>query len=477
MVQRNNREIELGPIEDRELGLASNEYASEETGQEEQSSKPETGYQQSKHLDDPVWLYLQELVETRLLSAEEERQLGSQIEEGKRLSAIEQECEARYGAPASAIYLLIALAEHFSNARLVFETLCHQLKLSPVAAIAQRVHDDELRKAIDGQIDRRLVDVIAESTGMTQGQTMRNLIQLSVESRLIPWQILEIASQRSSVAEFEKELKAPESHAELEKRLSEIALHFDQTRERACRAGELLIKSNLRLVVSVVKRYKVQGISFLDLIQEGNIGLIKAVQKYDHRRGYRFSTYATYWIRQAVSRAIAEQSRVLRLPVHVVDDISRLNRVKWQLAREHGHNPTREELASHTGISPEKLDRLQRAFSREPISLHKPLPLGEDGEGDQLVDFVADETIPSPETQAANAMLKNRVREVLATLQPKERRIIELRFGFTDGRRRTLKEVGKEFGVCRERVRQIEAKALNKLRHPSRSQKLKEYVE
>jgi len=476
MVQRNNLEIEPGPIENRELGMASNEYASEETGQEEQSPKTETGYQQIELPDELVGLYLQEFVETRLLSAEEERQLGSQIEEGKRLSAIEQECEARYGAQTSAIYLLIALAEHFCHARLVFETLCNQLKLSPAAAIAQRVQDYELRKAIDGQIDRRLVDVIAESTGMTQGQTMRTLIQLSVDSRLIPWQILEKASQRSSVAEFEKELKALESHAELEKRLSEIALHFDQTRERACRAGELLIKSNLRLVVSVARRYKVQGISFLDQIQEGNIGLIKAVQKYDHRRGYRFSTYATYWIRQAIGRAIAQQSRVLRLPVHVVDAILKLDRVKYQLAQEYGRDPTREELASHIGISYKKLDWLQRATSR-PISLQKPLLLGEDGEGDELVHFVADETIPSPETQAANAMLKNRVREVLASLRPQERRIIELRFGFTDGRSRTLQEVGKEFGVCRERVRQIEAKALNKLRHPSRSQKLNEYVE
>ncbi len=261
--------------------------------------------------------------------------------------------------------------------------------------------------------------------------------------------------------------KVPLLDAEKELEIAERMANGDEE------AKQMLIEANLRLVVSIAKRYVGKGMFFLDLIQEGNLGLMKAVEKFDYTKGYKFSTYATWWIRQAITRAIADQARTIRIPVHMVETIHKVSRYQRQLLQELGHEATPDEVAEKIGMSPEKVREIMK-IAQEPVSLETPIGEEEDS---HLGDFIPDDDSPAPQDAASYAMLREQIKEVLHTLTPREEHVLKLRYGLNDGRTHTLEEVGKEFNITRERIRQIEAKALRKLRHPSRSKRLKDFLD
>ena len=278
-----------------------------------------------------------------------------------------------------------------------------------------------------------------------------------------------VAAEKINILKGRMEEASEEEKEELKAEIKDLQKEVDLGSD----AKKRLAQANLRLVVSIAKRYVGRGMLFLDLIQEGNLGLIKAVEKFDYRKGYKFSTYATWWIRQAITRAIADQARTIRIPVHMVETINKLIRVSRQLLQELGREPSPEEIAEEMNMPVERVREILK-ISQEPVSLETPIGEEEDS---HLGDFIRDENVPVPADAAAFTLLKEQLEEVLGTLTEREQKVLTLRFGLEDGRARTLEEVGKEFNVTRERIRQIEAKALRKLRHPSRSRKLKDYLE
>lgn len=278
-----------------------------------------------------------------------------------------------------------------------------------------------------------------------------------------------VATEKINVLKGRLDGASEEEKAEIKKEIKTLQRDVDKGAD----AKKRLAEANLRLVVSIAKRYVGRGMLFLDLIQEGNLGLIKAVEKFDYKKGYKFSTYATWWIRQAITRAIADQARTIRIPVHMVETINKLIRVSRQLLQELGREPSPEEIAKEMNMPVERVREILK-ISQEPVSLETPIGEEEDS---HLGDFIKDDNVPVPADAAAFTLLKEQLEEVLGTLTEREQKVLTLRFGLEDGRARTLEEVGKEFNVTRERIRQIEAKALRKLRHPSRSRKLKDYLE
>jgi len=467
----------LENVKDREQVSSADQDADlcdEEVGQEEESSTVEAvsrgpNFELGKDLLD---LYFTEVGRTPLLNDEETKVLVNQIEDGQHLARVEREWTAKHGVNPSEIELLLALAERLTRACSLFESIYNYLKLPSHGSIAKKALHPELRSAIDNRIDQGLSSAMAEITGVGSTKIEKSMIELSLDSRLMPWHIMEEAGLRISLAKLGELLQSPEFHDKLEARRSDIARYFERIRERAHQASNRMIQANLRLVVSVAKEHVGRGVPLPDLIQEGNIGLMQAVRKFDPHRGTKFSTYAVPWIWQGVNRAVSDKSRIVRLPGHVVEQLTKLGKARNSLAQQLGRQPTEKELVSETRLPPKNIKRLLEMISGGTVSLDTPV--GEDG--CQLGDLIADQTIPQPEEQATTSLLREELNKILQLLTPRERRVIELRFGLGNERSRTLFEVGTELSLTKERIRQIEKEALTKLRHPSRSRKLIGYL-
>ena len=462
------RDPETVPQEDAllEIELAAEDLESEEPA-------PEVHDADSQEVDeDPVRTYLHEIGRVPLLTAKDEKITARRIEIGKRVTTVKHELEIQ-GNHASASQVFQEIIKDLGLSWEIIQQLQENVGLPENTSFQLTITSEKFKTAIDGVIDPFMVQAIAEKLNLPVQPVESRLIALSVEIALLPEIVLAAIGCKASLASIPNLVLEKKFIDKLDAQEVFLYAYLENLQRAEKIATDYLAEGNLRLVVSVAKKNVGHGMSLLDLIQEGNIGLIRAVEKFNAHKGFKFSTYATWWIRQAITRSIADQARTIRVPVHMIETINKLLRISRRLSQEYGRDPTAGEIGVQLGLSAAKVRGIIK-IAQLPISLE--LPMGEEADS-HLGDFIEDHNAVQPLDSASKQFLKDQINEVLLTLTAREQRVLQLRFGLEDGRSRTLEEVGLEFSVTRERIRQIEAKALRKLRHPSRSRKLRDYLE